>query len=318
MKKYVILLLVLSVVYLNSCSKPAPKHAAPGAVLDYSELVRVPGGTFLQSDGAGSFTHTISTFEIGKYEVTYDLWHRVFKWAAANGYVFAGKGMEGNDGWQGAEPTEAGAEPVTLISWRDVIVWCNAYSRMSGLKPVYYSNPDLTKEITDSRDAKFEIRVNPLPGSCDNPYADWASDGYRLPTEGEWQYAAGYTGNQSWMPYDYPSGSTADFDDPFLTDQVAWYYSNSDLKTKAAGLKNPNKLGIYDMSGNVYEWCWDWYSKIYPAESTDYRGPPAGASRVRRGGSYHVYAYYTPVGYRFSFYPYHGDKGTGFRVVKGR
>lgn len=302
---------------LFSCSKTAPKKTAKiETSVNYEEMADVPGGSYSQSDGISSFIHEIQPFKTGKYEVTYELWYKVYKWASANGYAFSGAGAEGHNGSPGAVPTAAKHEPVTQVSWRDVIVWCNAYSRMNNLKPVYYSDTALTSEIMDSRDEAHDIKVNRQPGSCDNPYADWSADGYRLPTEGEWQYAAGYIGPQNFSHYKYPAGSSADFDDPFLTDQAAWYYANSEFGTKDAGTKNPNKLGIYDMSGNVFEWCWDWYGKYPSQPQSSYKGPAAGLSRVRKGGAYHSYAHHIAIGCRFSYYPYHGDKGTGFRIAR--
>ncbi len=142
-------------------------------------MVRVNGGTFTQkSDEGESFRHTISSFDIGKYEVTYELWYAVYKWATKNGYHFANKGREGNDGSDGEKPTSSKYEPVTVVNWRDCIVWCNAYSEMLGYTPVYYWNDYVLKDSSDSRDVH-----------CDNVDVYWSTNGYRLPTEGEWQYA---------------------------------------------------------------------------------------------------------------------------------
>ena len=114
-----------------SCS-----HDGTAAQDDICDLVSVPGGTFNQKATMGSpdnFDHTISSFSIAQYEVTYELWYTVKQWAEDNDYEFANDGQEGSNGTVGAQPTDAEHEPVTNISWRDAIVWCNACSEMEGL-----------------------------------------------------------------------------------------------------------------------------------------------------------------------------------------
>ena len=106
----------------------------------YTSFASVSGGTFTQTNGSESFEHSIASFYMGKYEVTYELWYTVRQWALSNGYAFANAGREGNDGTTGAAPTGAKYEPVTTINWRDMIVWCNAYSEMTGRTPTYYTD----------------------------------------------------------------------------------------------------------------------------------------------------------------------------------
>jgi formylglycine-generating enzyme required for sulfatase activity len=222
-------------------------------------VISVPGGTYTQTDGTSSFSHTISTFKMGKYQVTYNLWYAVYQWAIANGYSFADAGAG------------SGNMPVTTVNWRDVIVWCNAYSQETGLTPCYTYSSAVIKDSTNAT-------------ACDSAVCVWANNGYRLPSEGEYQYAASYIDGSSWTPYNYASGATADYTDATATGLVAWYSANCS-GTQAVGGKTANALGIYDMSGNVWEWCWDWYG-TYPGTSTDYRGSGSGSFRVIRGGSY--------------------------------
>jgi len=284
------------------------------AELSYNSLVSVPGGTFIQqSDENESFSHTISAFKMGKYEVTYDLWYTVYQWAIlpAQGYTFANAGTEGNDGTTGTAPTAAKYEPVTTINWRDIIVWCNAYSQMTGLTPVYCSDAGFTTPIKDSTDGAYGSSVNTTPGSFDNPYVNWGANGYRLPTEGEWQYAASYIGT----PYNYASGDTAPYDTSVTIGNYCWYFTNSGNVTHNVGGKTANALGIYDMSGNVWEWCWDWYGS-YPTTTSDYRGPASGSFRMVRGGSYYDVAYLLQVGFRNFGYPYYEYYDLGFRFAR--
>jgi hypothetical protein len=243
---------------------------------------------------------------MGQYEVAYYLWYMVYQWAVANGYTFANAGREGNDGTVGAAPITAKYEPVTTISWRDIIVWCNAYSEYSGLTYVYYSDSGYATAIKSTSDSMI-----------DSPYVNWSANGYRLPTEGEWQYAASYIDGKNWTPYNYASGDTAAYDTSSTIGNYCWYYSNSGSVTHYVGGKTANALGIYDMSGNVFEWCWDWYGSYPTTEQTDYRGAASGSDRVLRGGFYGFVAVLLQVGYRYiNYFPYYAYFGGGFRFAR--
>jgi formylglycine-generating enzyme required for sulfatase activity len=282
-------------------------------------FVSVPGGTFTQTDetGTNSFSHIISAFKIGKYEVTYELWYAVYQWAIlpAQGYAFANAGTEGNDGTPGAAPTAAKFEPVTTINWRDAIVWCNAYSQMTGLTPVYCSDAGFTTPIKNSTDGVYGSSINTTPGSFDNSYANWSASGYRLPAEGEWQYAASYKDGSSWTPYNYASGDTAAYDTSVTIGNYGWHFTNSGLVTHNVGGKTQNALGIYDMSGNAWEQCWDWWAS-YPTATWDYRGPVSGSYRVMRGGSYTANTTYMRVGYRSNYNLFVESAYTGLRLAR--
>jgi len=284
---------------INTPSTPPTFTPTTVGVVDSSALVSVPGGTYTQTDtGGNSFQHTISAFKMGKYQVTYDLWYTVYTWAIANGYTFQNAGVGGYNGTVGAAPTTAKYQPVTTINWRDAIVWCNAYSQKSGLTPVYCSDAGLTTAIKDSRNGSYVININTTPGSFDNPYVNWSTNGFRLPTEGEYQYAASYKDGTNWTPYNYASGATADYTNAAATDLVGWGYVNSGGDTKAVGGLAANALGIYDMSGNVFEWCFDWYGTYPTTASTNYRGPASGSSRVYRGGDCSNGEIHLQVGFR--------------------
>jgi len=304
-----------SAASISSASASSSTPSLSG--VSYRETVSVPGGTFTQqtTDG-GSFSHTISGFRLGKYEVVYELWYTVYQWASTNGYYFANAGREGHDGTVGAEPSGAKYEPVTQINWRDAIVWCNAYSQMDGKTPVYCSDAGFAMPIKDSRDGSYGSSMNTAAGSFDYPYVNWNETGYRLPTEGEWQYAASYKNGTDWTSLTWASGSTADYNDATATGLVAWYSANSGNVTKAVGAKTANALGVHDMSGNVWEWCWDWDGTLPTAAQNNYSGPATGSNRILRGGCYGISSEFLQVGYRLKdFTPYFDNYYFGFRLA---
>ncbi|HPZ10541.1 MAG TPA: SUMF1/EgtB/PvdO family nonheme iron enzyme [Candidatus Eremiobacteraeota bacterium] len=222
----------------------------------FPEMVLIKGGTFKMANPPGSdkSIKTVSSFYIGKYEVTikefrcydpdYRLWHQEPHW----------------DNF-----------PAGAISWYDAVDYCNCLSLQAGLEPCYIIQED-----------KVEINIT--------------RNGYRLPTEAEWEYAcrAGSTTKYYW-------GN--DVDGKYL-----WYSGNSNFETHPVGQKKPNKFGLYDMSGNVYEWCNDLYYSDYPAEP--------GSYRVCRGGDYLNGADSSTSFFRLSVTPYETFDGLGLRIVR--
>lgn len=206
---------------------------------------------FFRASYYGSYPITVNNFKIGKYEVTSGLWTIVKSWAENNGYEFGGAYYLG---WPDSSNSET--QPVCGVSWRDAIVWCNAYSEFMGLIPVYYTDSNYTIPLRKS--TSDETIDYTTAGSQDYPYIianfdgnlsidNCSSNGYRLPSNIEWEFAArGGNPNLSAWTYTY-SGSNN-------VDSVCIYSGNSSNKTSIVGSKNANRLGIYDMSGNIQEW----------------------------------------------------------------
>lgn len=265
--------------------------------------VGVPGGS---TDLQGREV-TLSPFTMGKYEITYAQWYEVKSWATTNGYNFQNAGREGHDGTAGAVPTAASSEPVTMISWRDAIVWCNALSEKESLNPCYKTAGGVV--IKDSRDVNVAV--------VDAAVLTLSATGYRLPTEAEWEYAASYKDGTNWTPATWASGATADYNNASATGTVAWYSSNLGSKTQPVGGKTANQLGLFDMSGNVWEWCSDWYGSITAGTPvSNPTGAGTGSYRVVRGGSWSIPALLLQVGIRTSNPPGSTGDGIGFRLSR--
>jgi len=250
--------------------------AVADGVKDRDELLLVPilRGSFEMGSDAPVHSVDVSTFFMGEKEVTYGEWKNVWAWAKAKGYDFAGDGRGISD-----------KHPVMHVSWYDALKWCNAKSEKEGLSPCY--------------------KVNGSPYRAGDNYSvgcDWNANGYRLPTEAEWEKAArgGLVGKK------YPNGDN-------LTRDEANFGGRGTREVKGC---IANGYGLYDMAGNVWEWCWDWYQKGYSGESNDPKGPSAGKDRVVRGGSWTSPAEYCSVSYRHFNPPDISKDYCGFRLVR--
>ncbi|HNX58119.1 MAG TPA: SUMF1/EgtB/PvdO family nonheme iron enzyme, partial [Spirochaetota bacterium] len=247
------------------------------------------------------------SFQIAETETTYSLWYEVFQWAIINGYYFQDAGSEGSSGTIGAAPTSGNTEPVSSISWRDAIVWCNAlteyYNLRKGtsLKYVYSYNGSI---IRDSRDSNAT--------ACDNAVQILTADGFRLPTTTEWEFVARYRGinstNAIWKDGTYytkgdsASGATANDSDYSATSLVAWC-ANISCTTHPVKTKTQNTIGLYDMSGNVWEYC---FEEFYVTSK-----PVRGGGMVYGEGVF-------GIGINFVKDPDKADSDYGFRFCRNK
>jgi len=275
-------------------------------------MALIPAGAFTMgncmapsegySDELPLHTVYVGAFYMDKYLVTKSLWDTVYQWAISNGYTFdyAGSGKAAN-------------HPVQTIDWYDCVKWCNARSEKEGRVPAYYT------------DAGLSVRYR--AGQA-GPYVNW-STGYRLPTEAEWEKAArGEMSEQrfawgntiSWSQanycscwsggrpyYAYDVNPTDGYHPTFATGSYPY--------TSPVGYFAANGYGLYDMAGNVYQWCWDRYGLYASSSQPDPRGPASGSYRVLRGGSWFSYAYCCRAAFRFFNSPTFSDNGIGFRSV---
>lgn len=286
-----------------------PTTYVPGQSVTYTvggvpfSLHYVPGGLTFASDvysitegltGSPYQVRVDQAYWMAETELTYELWEKVKTWAttiAPDKYTFvAGFGLMGGRFDSVTKVYEANSDggnqqPVTHINWREVITWCNAlteYHYGNSVNCVYYSDAEYTMPLRDSS------TISPTPfikaataGNTD--MAKCIAKGFRLPTTDEWDLAARYQDGRTWTAGDHISGDTTG---PCYTASgdglsnvfadYAWYVANSNNFTHPVGLKKANALGIKDMSGNVYEWCFD----------VAYLEPPDIVFKVWRGGSF--------------------------------
>ena len=290
---------------------------APGATISASQVVSpplgmvlIPGGEFTMGNSIAADTDitsaapvstTVSAFYMDVTEVTLSQWQAVSYWATDNGYTFAAGAGKGPN------------HPVHSVTWYDVVKWCNARSEQAGLTPVYY-----TDDVQTMIYRTGEVEVT-------NTKVKWTANGYRLATEAEWEKAArgGLSGQR------FPWGNK-------ISQNLANYYSppranlaydlgpdeynaigsvgGIEPATSPVGSFAANGYGLYDMAGNVFEWCWD-----YPAEAhaggTDPRGATSHSLRALRGGKWSHTPLYLRCAGRFNADPDYSDNFFGFRAV---
>jgi formylglycine-generating enzyme required for sulfatase activity len=294
---------------------------APGATIPASQVVSpppgmalIPAGVFTMGNSVAADTDitnaapvstTVSAFYMDVTEVTLSQWQAVYFWATSNGYtgLAAGSGKGAN-------------HPVQTVTWYDCVKWCNARSEQAGKTPVYYTD--------DAQTTIYKAgNVN-----VTNVQVKWSANGYRLPTEAEWEKAArgGLSGQR------FPWGNT-------ITQNLANYYGatasftydqgpngynpigavgvgGTSPATSPVGSFAPNGYGLHDMAGNVFEWCWDWSGSAAYAGGTDPHGSATGSYRVLRGGDWYDFADVARCAARYDYVsPGSASSYDGFRAV---
>jgi formylglycine-generating enzyme required for sulfatase activity len=249
----------------------------------------------------------VSAFYMDTNLVSYGQWTNVYTYATSHGYGFVNPGSGKNN---------AANQPVQTVDWFDCVKWCNARSQQAGLKPVYYTDAGFTQVFTNGDNGT-------------TVYQNLATNGYRLPTEAEWEKAArgGLAGNR------FPWGNS-------ISESQANYYGATasysyDLgpngynavgsvggtspATSPVGSFAPNGYGLYDMAGNVFEWCGDWYGTPYgqPTTNNPTGAGPGSGLRVLRGGYWGDLAGLSRCAFRVSSYPFNAYGYVGFRCVRG-
>ncbi|KAB2908965.1 MAG: formylglycine-generating enzyme family protein [Ignavibacteriales bacterium] len=273
------------------------------------EMVLVEGGTFMMGctseQGGDCYNYekpahqvTLNSFYINKFEVTFGQFSRFIE---ETGYktdaeksgicylrygdswrVFSGVNWRFDVNAKIRSNSERN-HPVIYVSWADAVAYCNWLSDKEGLERAY-------------------------SGAGNSVSCDFNANGYRLPTEAEWEYAA--RGGRKSKSYKY-CGSN-------ILGEVAWYDGNSWGRTHEVGKKLPNELGLFDMSGNVWDWCWDWKGDYSAVSQVNPTGPQWGQYRTLRGGSWSENPSYGRVGARGIISGNYGYNNTGFRVARSR
>jgi formylglycine-generating enzyme required for sulfatase activity len=269
---------------------------ATGQYVSSGDMVLIPAGSFSMGDAfteGGTderpvHTVSVSAFYMDATEVTKAKWGEVYTWATGKGYAFdnAGSGKATN-------------HPVHTVNWYDCVAWANARSQYDGFTPCYTNaNGTAYTNSTVATEAEWEKA------------ARGGASGRRFPWEDANTMQHARANYRAFSSYSYETSPTTDYHPSYATGGTPY--------TSPVGSFAPNGYGLYDMAGNLYEWCWDWYDSGYYATSpgADPRGPASGSKRVFRGGSWLIPADNCRVAYHDDFSP--GNEGfyLGFRLVR--
>ena len=282
-----------------ACGTPKPATQPPqGPSGPFIEMLSVPGGSFRMGSPRGggllieqpAHQVTIQDFSLSQYEVTQKQYFEIT--GARPSSCKTNPEKPGIDGWMSL--------PVEMVNWYEALVFCNKLSIKENLTPVYRINGSVNPNDWG------DVPRDTITASWET--VEWVqnANGYRLPTEAEWEYAARGGANSTNLKY------AGDND----AENVAWFYENSKTMSHEVGRKNPNELDLYDMSGNVMEWCWNWQI-AYTAEAKENPvGPTSGMYKVIRGGGWSYAVEYCLVTYRHANLPYYRGVNLGFRVAR--
>jgi formylglycine-generating enzyme required for sulfatase activity len=270
-------------------------------------LALIPGGTYQMGNligdsditNAGTVTVVLSPYYMAIHPTTKTQWDAVRTWATANGYTDLSAGAG-----------KASDHPVQMVTWYDAVKWANAASEKEGLTPCY-------------KVAGVAYRT----GASDVVSCEWSANGYRLPTEAEWEIAArgGLSGKRfpwgdtiSQSQANYKAGATYSYDlSRAVNDYHPTYGTGGMPYTSPVGSFAANGYGLYDMAGNVYQWCWDWYGTPY-AGGVNPSGGVSGAFRTHRGGAWDNTANTRSARRGSSLTPSFVNSAMGFRLARGR
>ncbi len=271
-KKYVLTAISVIALFLFSFTKQSKNPLL--------EMIRVEGGTFMmgskddnriaENDEQKQHEVKVNSFEINKLEVT------VWEWKDYCQKTKKKLPQKPSWGWNDNYP-------ITNVTWNDAVAYCNWLSKLDGLKPAYtIAGPNFV--------------------------CDYTANGYRLPTEAEWEFAAKGGAKSKGSVFAGANNSS----------DIAWFIKNSERRPHAVGTKLPNELGIYDFSGNVWEWCGDWYNKDYykSEDGNNPKGPLRGEKKSVRGGSWDSQENYLRTSNRISTSPDKTNEFYGFRLAR--
>jgi len=318
-------------IVLMGCSGAGndPGDAGGGGGNDYTSphigtLKYVPAGSFQRDAHSTNISVISAAFRMSRHEITRQQFFDIM-------------GGDPSDPNSSSDSTVTSSstnitDPVQRVNWYQVIAFCNKLSIAEGMTPVYSVTED-GSEVDWANLTVAEIPYGVInDADWDAAVCDWSADGYRLPTEMERMWAA-MGADQDARDAAMQAGINvsgydkdfAGYDGSNSIDDFVWHGGNSDpdgdqeSTTQPVGTKNENELGLHDLSGSVYEWCWDRHVSDYPdGELTDYRGGGAasGVDRVFAGGSWRNEAQYCIVSGRGGPSPGSMDNNYGFRVVR--
>lgn len=288
-------------MFYRVVARGTPVAVPPGSAYVPVSALNLGDNFGLEADATPVHLVGVSAFLIEQYDVTLALWTNVQAWAQLRGYAFSGGAADATN------------HPVNQIAWYDAVKWCNARSEMEGLAPVYFTTGDQTNVY---RSGQLDLT---------NGCVQWTANGYRLPTEAEWELAA--RGGLAGQQYPWPSPDAVPANDIDGDDANYWNSGDPyDNGTTPVGFYNgaqsiggqdmANGFGLYDMAGNVAQWCWDRYGAYSAAPQQNPQGPDGGSLRVTRGGSWYSNLNALRCAARASLDPAAAAPNVGFRCVR--